>query len=127
MKLSKMNKGEGVKPLEVHFGDEVLHLEYSRSTITPKFEEDLQESIKNNLPGQALSKMLQEVIVSWDLEDWDPDDMETPEENRRTIPVPVDAEVFHDKISVEAMAKIVEAITEDNRPKETTSKPTKEF
>lgn len=126
-RLSKVNLGDGDHTVPVKFGEEVLNITYNRGKFTPRVERELQEEAKANRPGGALAKMLMKVLISWDLEDAHPEDVNLPEDQQRLVPVPLNEQTLDDLLSIPAQARIVETIAEDNRPKQTTSEPTKEF
>lgn len=126
-RLNKVNQGDGNRTVAVTYGEETLNVTYNRGALTPKVERELQEEASANRPGGALAKMLGKVIVGWDLQDVHPDDAELPEDHQRLVDVPLNSDTLDDILSIAAQAKIVEAIAEDNRPKATTSGPTKEF
>lgn len=119
-----------VKELPIPFGSgsegEILTISYCQDAYTVKLERQLQEQIKNNLPGQMLKVYILKLVKGWDVVDYHPDDMELPEEERRTVPVPLNEETLDDIIPIDKLARVVEAIAEDQRPNLTSSKNTED-
>lgn len=112
--LSVVNKVTEQKTVSISFGDEVLELTYNRSKYTPKFEREVKELMDSNLPANMLAKMVFALVTDWNLEDVvDPD---APEKEWEYEKVPLTLETFEALLSAEALATIVEALSEDNRP-----------
>lgn len=124
-RLSRLKSQD--KTLSVKIGEEVLNIQYNRSTYTVEFETEMREKQEQNAPAAALAAMVLRVVTSWDLEDYHPEDLHILEEHRRTIPVPLNQESVERMVPIEVLVEIIAAIAEDNRPKENPSRPTKDF
>lgn len=137
--LKKVN-GD-VKELPIKFGDEVLTAHYDSGNYTPRLEREMNEKIKQNLPGAMLSTMLLKVLVArlpdgshgWDLLADETTEIPTGRfvavsgsDTNKTEPevivveageiLPLNAFVLDEILGIPAQAKIVEALAEAQRP-----------
>lgn len=105
--LKKLNGGDKSLAIPCEEG-ETLNVVYSRADYTPKLEAEMEE-VRRTRPGHSLALMLGKVLRSWDVVDDD------------DSPVPLSAQTLDERLAIEAQAKIVEALAEDQRPNATAS------
>lgn len=112
--LKAINKSSEQKTVSILFGEETLELTYNRSKYTPRFEREVKELMDSNLPANMLAKMVFALVIDWNVEDVVDDTL--PEKDWEYAKVPLTYETFESLLSAEALATIVEALSEDNRP-----------
>lgn len=119
------------KEITVPIGDsatgDLITIGYDADEYTVKLERELQEKIKENLPGAMLAVYVLKLVKSWDVVDYDPEDAKSdlPEEEWKTVPMPLTPDTFDDLIPIHLMARIVECIAEDQNPKLKSSERTR--
>jgi hypothetical protein len=145
----KVNRGEGTKTIRVPFGNEFLQIGYTREKYTPQFEKELNEKMNAGLPGDMLATFLLSLLKHWDLKDFEEKDIEKAQnyldkKNKergdkpeislgeisveewgkagiKLVDVPLTAENMHNLLTIEGIAKIVEKLSEDQRPNQPSS------
>ena len=118
IRLSKINNIEERRTLSIPYDGDFLEIVYNRARYTPKFEREIKELMDESLPGNMLSKMLFALIIAWNVEDLvdDPKNLSLSPDKQEYYDVPLTQDTFDALFSVEALAGIVEKMSEDNRP-----------
>lgn len=112
--LSTINKSSEQRTVSIQYGEETLELVYNRSKYTPRFEREVKELMDANLPANMLAKMVFALVIDWNAEHVVDDSL--PEKDWEYVKVPLTFDTFESLICAEALAHIVEALSEDNRP-----------
>ncbi len=106
-----------------------LEVEYSRAKFTPQLERQMNDKIRLGLPGGMLAQMLMKVLLDWDVYHYNEDEEDTSplvlqacdqSEEDLTFQVgekiPLTERTLDQMVCIPAQSRIVEQITEDNRP-----------
>ncbi len=112
-----------------------VNVTYSREKYTPVLERSMREKIERGLPGNMLANMLSKLLLDWDVfhynenEDDDRPLVLSPREGydepelifQVGDKIPINARTLDQMVNIAAQAKIVEGISDDNRPNVTKS------
>ena len=93
MPIRLSNLVKDIRTCQVVFGEEQANLTYRPSAYTPLLEDELQETMQENRPGNALAEMLANVLLSWEVLDDDGEEIRPTAEHLAKFPVGFLAEV----------------------------------